>query len=97
MTKPLFIPLRREWFESFRVGIKDTEYRPLGPRWNPKTCIVGRPVVLSLGYGKAHRLAGRITEFWTSEALTPAFVSIYGYDRLMACIRIELSPTAPEA
>lgn len=90
MTKPLFIPLKREWFEAFRTGLKTVEYRPHGPRWNERTCWVGRPVVLSLGYGKAHRLTGRITEFWASEARTPAFVSIYGHDRIMACIRIDL-------
>lgn len=92
MTKPLFIPLKREWFEAFRDGRKAIEYRPLGPRWNSKTCTIGRPVTLSLGYGKQNRLTGTVTEFWSSEALTPAFISIYGTDRVMACIRIALNP-----
>ncbi len=90
--KPLFIPLKREWFEKFKDGSKTVEYRPLGPRWNPGTCTKNRPVVLSLGYGKDHRLHGRVEAFWTSEALTPEFKAIYGEDRLMACIRIELLP-----
>ena len=61
--KPIFIPLRREWFEKFARGEKTTEYRVYGPRWNETTCQVGRKVVLSLGYGKNHRLSGEITDF----------------------------------
>lgn len=48
--KPLFIPLKREFFQAFKAGEKVEEYRPEGPRWNARTCRVGRPVVLSLGY-----------------------------------------------
>lgn len=60
-TKPLFIPLKREFFEAFASGKKTIEYRKLGPRWNEKTCRPGRAVVLSLGYGKARRLRGVVT------------------------------------
>lgn len=60
-VKPLFIPLRREYFEAFDNGKKDTEYRLYGPRWNERTCVVGRPVILSLG--KQRRLNGVITSF----------------------------------
>lgn len=51
MTKPLFIPLRAEWFEAFLAGTKDTEYRAYGPRWNERTCAIGRRAVLARGYG----------------------------------------------
>lgn len=61
--KPLFIPLKREYFDAFERGEKDTEYRIYGPRWNERVCSVGRPVVLSCGYGKQRRLEGVIREF----------------------------------
>lgn len=48
--KPLFIPLKTEWFRAFEDRKKDTEYRAYGPRWNEKTCVVGRSVTVSHGY-----------------------------------------------
>ncbi len=57
---PLFIPLRREFFEMFREGSKVAELRRHGPRWNETTCWVGRDVLLSCGYGKGNRLTGII-------------------------------------
>ena len=47
--KPLFVPLATRWYEKFESGEKDTEYRQFGPRWNFKTCIVGRSAILSKG------------------------------------------------
>ena len=32
MEKPLFIPLKREFFEAFKAGQKVEEFRPEGPR-----------------------------------------------------------------
>lgn len=61
--KPLFVPLRGEWFDAFESGAKGTEFRALGPRWNARTCRIGRRVVLSRGYGKARRLSGVIVGF----------------------------------
>lgn len=61
--KPLFIPLYKRFFEQFERGQKQIEYRKYGPRWNEKTCIVGRAVTLSCGYGKKRRLKGVITFF----------------------------------
>ncbi len=69
--KPLFIPLKREYFEAFKSGTKTEEYRPEGPRWNARTCAVGRPVVLSLGYGKANRLNGVVTGYRASKEPQP--------------------------
>lgn len=48
--KPLFIPLKTEWFRQFEAGTKGTEYRAYGPRWNEKTCRVGRKATVSHGY-----------------------------------------------
>jgi hypothetical protein len=89
--RPLFIALRTEHFLRFRIGTKNTEYRPYGPRWNGRTCAKGRPVVLSRGYGKADRLTGKITGFYVREECPEpeAWRSVYG-DRPgpVACIQI---------
>lgn len=60
--KPLFIPLRTEWFRQFEAGTKDTEYRAYGPRWNERTCRVGRPATISHGYS-GKRLSRSVTGF----------------------------------
>lgn len=61
--KPLFIPLNTEYYEAFACGDKSEELRLYGPRWNEKTCKVGRKVVLSKGYGKQNRMTGVIWKF----------------------------------
>lgn len=61
--KPLFIPLKTEYYRAFERGDKNTEYRLHGARWNGKVCSVGRPVILSRGYGKSDRIEGSITSF----------------------------------
>lgn len=94
--KPLFIPLKGEYFDQFASGEKTVEYRPYGPRWNAGTCPIGREVVLSRGYGKAHRLRGVVTLFDLSTriTLTPVWRSIYGNrHHTAACIHIALTST----
>lgn len=80
--KPLFIPLRKEYFEEFESGKKDTEYRLYGAHWNERTCTAGRPVILSCGYSKKRRLSGVITSFKKEAVLKSkggaAFSLIYG-------------------
>lgn len=49
-AKPLFIPLKTAWFRQFEAGTKDIEYRAYGPRWNERTCRVGRKATVSHGY-----------------------------------------------
>jgi len=61
--KPLFVPLYTRWFEAFANGSKTIEYRNYGPRWNERTCVPGRAVVLSKGYGKYARLNATIVRF----------------------------------
>ena len=63
VVKPLFIPLKAEYYDQFATGEKRDELRLYGPRWNERTCPVGRPVILSRGYGKQHRLRARIWRF----------------------------------
>lgn len=90
---PLFIPLKAEFFAAFERGEKDTEYRLRGPRWNAETCYIGRRVVLSRGYGKEHRLYGRVVGFHydTLPSKIPGWKKCYGAKTGdAACIKIEL-------
>ena len=66
--RPLFIPLKKEYYEQFERGHKWIEYRLYGPRWNEKTCRVGRAVTLSMGYGPKHRLKRKIFSFFKRDA-----------------------------
>lgn len=90
----LFIPLRREYFDAFKRGEKTEEYRKYGPRWNERTCQPGRAVTLSMGYGKKHRLTGRVKYFQTDlhPDRRPGFVACYGAGAICiaAVIGIEL-------
>jgi hypothetical protein len=94
----LFVPLMTRYYEAFERGDKTEELRLYGPRWNEKTCQVGREVTLSKGYGKKHRLHGRIWKFKRQHGST--FGSTYKaaildryktLDVWIACISIELS------
>lgn len=93
MNRPLFIPLKTAYYNAFCDGTKTQEYRPEGPRWNARTCRVGRPVVISKGYGKNHRQTGVIVGYESSAEPTKTAVwrDCYG-DRvgMAACIRIRL-------
>lgn len=91
--KPLFIPLKAEFFDAFKRGEKTTEYRLRGPRWNAETCPPGRRVVLSRGYGRAHRLTGVIEGFHYDlmPSRLPGWLECYGPGAGDAsCITIKL-------
>jgi hypothetical protein len=93
LVRPLFIPLKREYFDRFSRRDKTVEFRPYGPRWNERTCALGRRVVLSLGYGKAHRLTGFVQSFRVAEeserSEIPGWRECYGDDpRQIACVGI---------
>lgn len=97
--KALFIPLCTEWYRQFEAGTKTTEYRSYGPRWNERTCRVGREAVLSHGYGKKNRLRRTVTGFkkirW---ALAPiAACEIYPNSDFIAAIELcSNGQTAPK-
>lgn len=57
--KPLFIPLKTEYFNAFKSGEKTEELRKYGKRWTIANC-EGREVVLSKGYGNHERLIGTV-------------------------------------
>jgi hypothetical protein len=89
----LFIPLKREYFDAFRLGKKTEEFRPYGPRWNEKTCVIGRAVTLSLGYTQ-HRIHGVVTSFRTDDHpfALPGWTACYGAKHSTAA-RIGISIT----
>lgn len=85
--KPLFIPLRTYWFNEFASGDKDTEYRAYGPRWNERTCRVGREAVISHGYSGA-RINRRVAAFLklTRAESPPSALEIYPNAEFIAAI-----------
>lgn len=94
---PLFIPLKAPYFDAFKDGSKTEELRRYGPRWNDSTCTIGRPVTLSRGYGKAHRMTGTIRKFRKQHGSTfgrtykAAILAVFGtLDIDIACISIVL-------
>lgn len=99
---PLFIPLQTEFYQAFADGSKRDELRRYGPRWNERTCVVSRRVVLSHGYGKAHRLRGYVG--WFKKQRGTTFGSTYRaiiervfgtLDVDIACISIVLDAVDP--
>ncbi len=90
LSKPLWIPLRREWFIAFRDGGKGHEWRLYGPRWNEDSCFIGRPVTLSLGYTRT-RLSGVVVSFDRRRAVAPAVAELYGKGTMCAVIGITLT------
>lgn len=98
VVRPLFIPLKGEFYDAFANGSKTEELRIYGPRWNEKTCVPGRAVVLSRGYGKKNRMAGEIWKFKRQHGATfgstykEAIAACYGtLDVWIACISIRVS------
>jgi hypothetical protein len=95
-VKPLFVPLKGAYFFQFENGTKPNmeEYRPYGPRWNERTCWVGRPVTLRYGY-RGRSLRAVIVGFRVSEepTQTQAWADCYG-SRFpgvpAACIKVAL-------
>jgi len=89
--KPLFVPLKTEYFEAFVSGAKQEEFRPLGRGWNQRTCFAGRPVTISKGYGKKYRRDGFIIGVRIVDEPNdlPGWVECYGKHRA-PCIAIKI-------
>ncbi len=89
--KPLYIPLRRVYFEAFRLRRKRVEVRRYGPRWNERVCTVGRRVILSCGYS-GPRMFGTIRSFHRKSArsVSKSAREIYPDCRDFAVIGIRL-------
>jgi len=70
--KPVFIPLKRQYFEAFKSGHKKIEYRRLGGQFTSANCFPGREVTLSKGYGKSNRIRGTVVKSWIEHHEHPA-------------------------
>jgi len=90
MEKPVFIPLKKVYYLQFANGMKKTEYRQYGRRWNEKVCRIGRSVLLSCGYGNKNRMRGIITDF----RKVPVWKSLGGADYLINYGVTEIGPVA---
>jgi hypothetical protein len=88
--KPLFVPLKTEYFRQFESGIKKKEYRRYGPGWNERTCRIGRAVTLSHGYSGA-RLKGTITGIDIFRARKDEGLDTYGPGAEIIAIAIRLA------
>ncbi len=78
--KPVFIPLKHQYFEAFKSGHKKIEYRRVGGQFILSNCFSGREVTLSLGYGTRSRLQGTVIRSWVKhyEHPTGAIAECYG-------------------
>ncbi len=92
---PGVIPRRTEYYNNFLSGDKTDELRAYGPRWNEKTCAVGRTVILSKGYGNHSRMSGVIWKFKKQHGTLfgseykESILNVYGtLDINIACISI---------
>jgi hypothetical protein len=101
VEKPLFIPLKAEFYDAFVRGEKSEELRKWGPRWNAKVCAVGRLVILSRSYGKQHRVRGiiRMVRIGSLEILTQrqkeSMLRLYNHPGMVAiAIGIDLAGAA---
>ena len=90
VTTPVFIPLKTEYYEAFCDGSKTVEYRQYGPRWNERTCQIGRRVTISKGYGKQNRRKGTIVGFSKRRMSSKSWIDCYGEPGEAACIEIRL-------
>lgn len=99
--KPLFVPLHAPHFEAFEAGRKTYEYRKYGSRWNEKTCLPGRRVTLSYGYGKQRRIKGIIKSFTATKVdhcvAKDVFREIYGNINNCLVAEIEITLCKKEA
>ncbi|MDR3370680.1 hypothetical protein [Rhodoferax sp.] len=86
-----------EHFLAFKSGKKTCEWRIYGKRWNEKTCVPGREVVLSKGYGCSERIKGVVAGFDKHRIDDPSHVfnrvfGIKAHGAYAACIHIEVLP-----
>lgn len=95
--KPLFIPLKTEYYNAFLDGTKTHELRRYGGAWTEKNIWPGRAVTLSKGYGKQHRQSGTVKSFEVRSGdsfdgtYRSSILAVYGtLDVDIACIEIEL-------
>ena len=93
--KPLFCPLKKQYFNQFKDGTKSTEYRGYGRQWTERTVIIGRPITLSCGYNgeRIHGIISSLDIISIGESPVVAQELYSGrYDKICA-ISITIQPT----
>lgn len=83
--KPLWIPLKTEYFVAFERGEKAIEYRLYGGQWTERSVVPGRAAVLGHGYS-GRRLSATVVKLEKRVMDT----QIYGPGRLIACIHLQV-------
>lgn len=87
---PLFIPLKKVYFDQFLIGEKRTEYRVYGPRWNEGTITRGRKAVLSCGYS-GPRIDARVVRLRKVRSSSRKFLTdFFGPGVVIAAIDLDL-------
>lgn len=86
MSKPLWIPLRTEYFKAFERGEKTIEYRRYGGRWTERSCAIGREAILGHGYSGQGRLRAVVTGF----EIRVMDSAIYGPAQQLALIHLRV-------
>jgi hypothetical protein len=90
--RPLFVPLRTEYFRAIEAGTKRIEWRAYGPRWNHEVVRRGRAITFSRGYS-GERLHGIVTSVRrvVAERAPAIATQIYPDAREFCAIRFRLS------
>jgi len=91
--KPVYLPVKRKWFELYAKGEKTVELRRMGTRitaqitrYTPLEANIGREVRIRLGYGGREELRGVIRDV----KIYPLVEAIPDEVLKMACVsRIE--------
>lgn len=99
--KPVFLPLKRKYWEQFRDGESSVEYRKLGHRWREKAFPSGRGVILSCGYSGPRLLARvRSCSVVNSSNIDGgdglSVVELYGANVLVLAIKLEMMSDLPD-
>lgn len=91
--KPLFCPVTKFYFNEFFEGRKTVEYRLYGPRWNERTCVPGRKIIISEGYS-GRRITGFIGGYRFSTVGRidgmPALYPKINPNKTVICVMLEL-------
>lgn len=77
---PMYLVLKREYFDAFAEGSKSIEYRRYGGQFTERVYFVGRRVVLATRYDRrALVMPARVTTFRIEPAIKhPDMIEFYG-------------------
>lgn len=90
--KPYFLPLRKVWFNAFRDGLKTTEYRLAGTRY--ESIKSGRIITLSCGYSGAQLQAECVSiEKMSIENCPTECLSVYPAGSILLAIHLKVKPS----